>query len=311
MSGRGRTALWAAALAGAAAAGVWALRRARPVSGPRPVLVPAVGPPAPYHRVGEGTPLVLLHGITGTWRMWEPLFPHLTPHHDVLALTLTGHSGGPALADGVVASVDALVDGVEAELDRLGIPTAHLVGNSLGGWVAIELARRGRARSLVLFSPAGAYTSAQRMAMVTTSIGASMALLARAAPRIDTLVRSPAARRALMYTQVAHPENLTPEVMADTLKACLAATIATPLLAVLGSTPLEPLPADHPYPIRLVWASPDRLIPYRHFGEPMLEKLPGAELIRQTGIGHVPMSDDPPLVSRLITEVTTAVDAHP
>lgn len=316
MNRRGRgTVVRAVAVTGAlagAAAGAWALRRRARAAADfqaEPVLVAAGAPATPSHREGSGTPLVLLHGITGTWRHWEPLLPYLTPHHDVLAVTLGGHSGGPALADGLAPSVDALVDGVEAELDRLGIDTAHLVGNSLGGWVAIELARRGRARSLVLFSPAGAYNSKRQMATVTTSIAAALAVLARIAPRLDTLVCRPATRRALMFTQVAHPENVAPEVAADTLRASLGATIAAPLLRVLLDTPLDPLPADHRYPIRLVWAQPDRVIPFAQFGAPMLDKLPGAELIRQHGIGHVPMSDDPPLVSRLITDVTTAVDA--
>jgi pimeloyl-ACP methyl ester carboxylesterase len=144
--------------------------------------------------------------------------------------------------------------------------------------------------------------------MVTAGIGASLWLLARLAPCLDTIVQRPAGRRALAFTQVAHPERVPPDVIADTARSALAATIATPLLRVLLDTPLDPLPADHPYPIRLVWAQPDRVIPFAHFGAPMLEKLPGAELIRRPGIGHVPMSDDPPLVSRLITEVTTAAD---
>ncbi|MGE3662958.1 MAG: alpha/beta fold hydrolase [Pseudonocardia sp.] len=310
MSRRGRgTIVRAGALAGAlagAAAGAWALRRRARTA--RPVLVRPTGrtPATSSHREGTGTPLVLLHGITATWRVWEPLLPRLTAHHDVLALTLAGHDGGATLAEGTAASVNALVDGVEAELDRLGLGAVHLVGNSLGGWVAIELARRGRARSLVLFSPAGAYTSKRRMAMVTAGIGASLALLARLAPRLDRIAQRPAGRRALAFTQVAHPELLAPDVVADTARSALAATIAVPLLRVLVDTPLDPLPADHPYPIRLVWAQPDRVIPYAHFGAPMLAKLPGAELIRQPGIGHVPMSDDPALVSRLITEVTTA-----
>jgi pimeloyl-ACP methyl ester carboxylesterase len=62
------------------------------------------------------------------------------------------------LADGVEPSLEALVDGVEAELDRLGLDKVHIAGNSLGGWISLELARRGRARSVVVFSPAGIST---------------------------------------------------------------------------------------------------------------------------------------------------------
>jgi pimeloyl-ACP methyl ester carboxylesterase len=106
---------------------------------------------------GSGTPLVLPHGLSGTWRVWTPILPLVETHHAVFALTLPGHAGGPPLPAEDPPSVAALVDGVAAELDRLGIDKAHFAGNSLGGWISLELARRGRARSVVLFGPAGAW----------------------------------------------------------------------------------------------------------------------------------------------------------
>src|ERR1700752_4614653 len=109
----------------------------------------------PVHRAGTGTPLLLLHGVGAIWRAWSPVLPYLEPHHDVIAPTLAGHGGGPPLDSGIAPSVHALADSLEAELDRLGLQQVHIAGNSLGGWLGIELARRGRAKSLVLFSPAG------------------------------------------------------------------------------------------------------------------------------------------------------------
>lgn len=70
--------------------------------------------------------------------------------------------------------------------------------------------------------------------------------------------------------------------------------------------PATPLPADRTYPVRVVWAEPDRVIPFDRFGAPLMERLPGAELIRQPGIGHIPMSDEPGTVARLILDVTGA-----
>ncbi|HXO47715.1 MAG TPA: alpha/beta fold hydrolase, partial [Mycobacterium sp.] len=98
----------------------------------------------PSHRAGTGTPLLLLHGIGAIWQAWSPVLPYLEPHHEVLVPTLHGHAGGPSLDSGVAPSVQALVDGIEEELDRLGLPKVHIAGNSLGGWIGIELARRGR-----------------------------------------------------------------------------------------------------------------------------------------------------------------------
>ena len=85
-----------------------------------------------------------LHGFTDTWRTWELVLPALERRHDVFAPTLPGHAGGPPLDPDVTTG---------RVLDEAGIGTAHLVGNSLGGYVALHLAARGRAESGV--APSG------------------------------------------------------------------------------------------------------------------------------------------------------------
>ena len=111
---------------------------------------------SPSHRGGEGPPLLLLHGFTDTWRTWEPVLPTLERRFEVLAATLTGHAGGPPFVAGA-ASDEALVDALEAELDALGWEAPAIAGNSLGGYVALKLAERGRARSVVAIAPAGGW----------------------------------------------------------------------------------------------------------------------------------------------------------
>ncbi len=101
--------------------------------------------------------MLLLHGLGMSWRAWTPLLEGLQQRHDVLALTLPGHRGGPAAPRSV--SVESLADAVENALDETGWDTAHVVGNSLGGWLALELARRGRASTVTAVSPAGAWRS--------------------------------------------------------------------------------------------------------------------------------------------------------
>ena len=102
----------------------------------------------------EKSPLVLLHGATFSGRIWQDIVPLLSEHHDVHAPTLLGHRGGPAIQRRA-ARVSDMVDAAERYLDEHGLARPHLAGNSLGGWVAIELARRGRAASVCAFSPAG------------------------------------------------------------------------------------------------------------------------------------------------------------
>ena len=110
----------------------------------------------PSHRGGAGPPIVCLHGFLDTWRIWELVLPALERCHDVLALTLAGHAGGPPI-EGPLTD-ESLPEAVERAMDAAGFETAHLVGNSLGGYVALKLAARGRARTVVALAPAGGWT---------------------------------------------------------------------------------------------------------------------------------------------------------
>ena len=105
------------------------------------------------HRGGSGPPLLLLHGFTDTWRTWELVLPALERRHEVFAPTLAGHAGGPRI-EGEVGDA-SIADAVERAMDELGWASAHIAGNSLGGYVALQLAARGRARSVVALAPAG------------------------------------------------------------------------------------------------------------------------------------------------------------
>src|SRR5581483_8960211 len=107
-------------------------------------------------REGAGEPLMLLHDVTGSAEMWRRVIPLLSPHHDVIAPTALGHRGG-AVPSTRPTTIQHVVDDTERLIDRLGFGRVHLAGNSLGGWVALELARRGRALSVCALSPAGAW----------------------------------------------------------------------------------------------------------------------------------------------------------
>src|SRR5215210_5281572 len=112
--------------------------------------------PALY-RAGAGEPLVLIHGFTATWRCWLPVLGLLVPRFEVIAPTLHGHDGGPEPPAGPACSLSDATDHLEHLLDGLGIGTAHFAGNSMGGALALELAKRGRARSVVAVSPGGGW----------------------------------------------------------------------------------------------------------------------------------------------------------
>ena len=130
---------------------------------------------SPEHRGGRGSPLLLLHGITATFRVWEPVFQLLEEQHEVIAPTLAGHLGASALAAGVVANIKLAGRPDRGPPGRARNCRPHVAGNSLGGWIALELARRGRARTVVAFSPPAAWCSARDLARVSALVTAGHA----------------------------------------------------------------------------------------------------------------------------------------
>lgn len=109
-----------------------------------------------YDRAGAGEPLVLIHGLGSARTVWKLVTPALAKRFDVVTVDLPGHGRTPWVA-GTAMDPRALADSVRATLDTLGIPRAHVVGNSLGGWTALELAAAypDRIGSVIALAPAG------------------------------------------------------------------------------------------------------------------------------------------------------------
>src|SRR5215218_8516885 len=102
-----------------------------------------------HSRTGSGPPIVLIHGIGLDREVWDPLVPLLAHEHEVIAVDLPGFGASAPLAG--APSVEALAAAVE----ELGLERPHVAGNSLGGGIALELGRRGWARSVCAISPIG------------------------------------------------------------------------------------------------------------------------------------------------------------
>src|SRR5918999_3819417 len=170
------------------------------------------------HRGGEGTPLVLLHGFTGSWRIWELVLPALERRHDVLAPTLPGHAGGPPLEAELGHAT--IPDAIERAMDAAGFDTAHIVGNSLGGYVALQLAARGRARSVVALAPAGGWAQGDESYKDVLREHARFHELAKAAaPHAEAAAATPQGRRQATEYMVVNYEHIPPAVVADVIRA--------------------------------------------------------------------------------------------
>nr|BFE86082.1 hypothetical protein GCM10020093_086830 [Planobispora longispora] len=111
-----------------------------------------------FERRGAGPPLVLLHGIGHHWQGWLPVLDRLAAERDVIAVDFPGFGVSPPLPAGTPYTAETLADAVESFCTMLGLREPHVAGNSLGGYVALELASRGVVRTACALSPAGFWT---------------------------------------------------------------------------------------------------------------------------------------------------------
>lgn len=253
--------------------------------------------------------MLLIHGFSANWAIWRPLLGALEEHHEVLAPTLLGHFGGPEYLDGSPAHTGALVDALERVLDEAGVQRAHLVGNSLGGWLALELAARGRALSTTALSPAGGWTHGGRE---TRRLGRlfrrNYRMLARTGPMAARLVRRPRFRALALRDVAVRPAEIPAALAVEMIEAASTCTIYMPLLQWLSADGFGELAAIDS-PVQIAWGTKDRILRWPRYAERFRRMAPEAQWVELEGLGHCPMLDDAPLTASTILAVTQAVDA--
>lgn len=258
----------------------------------------------PSHRGGSGSALVCLHGFTGTWRTWELVLPELERHHEVLAPTLLGHAGGPPL-EGEVS--EALVlDAIERAMDDAGFETAHIVGNSLGGYVALKLAERDRAESVVAFAPAGGWAKGDKSFKETLGFFATMqAQLKAAAPHAEAFVASAEGRRSATQFIATNFEHIPAELLVHHMLGVASCKAALPMIenAIREGYSLDA--EKIACPVRIVWGTDDKLLPWPSTAARFRNDwLPHADWVELEGNGHCPQLDIPLETAQLIVGFT-------
>jgi len=246
-----------------------------------------------------GTPLVLLHGFTDVTRTWDLVLPALSRVHDVLVVALPGHVGGPPLPSPSLGG-EELADHVCAAMDERGWSSAHVVGNSLGGYVALQVAARDRARSVVALAPAGGWAPGDESFRETLRHFVDMRpLVQAAAPHADAIMATPEGRRrATTFTSVRF-EHLPADLLADQLRGAAGCT-SEPLveLASRQGWPLDP--ALVTCPMRFVWGTEDRLLPWPSAAARYRSWFPAADWVELDDVGHCPQLDVPLETAQLI-----------
>jgi pimeloyl-ACP methyl ester carboxylesterase len=256
------------------------------------------------YRAGDGEPVVLLHGFTATWRCWLPVLPGLVARYDVLAPTLTGHDGGPAAVPGQQHDLPSAAAHVERELDEQGIDTAHIVGNSMGGTLALELAKRGRARSIVGLSPGGGWLLGDPEGPRIEKFFRRQLKMTRASrKRTEQIMRRPLIRRMALRDITRRGELLPPAEAVRLARSSLACTVVDDVFAAMrsGSGLLQDLD-QVTVPTLIAWAEHDRILPLERHAPRFRSEIPGVTFRVLPDVGHVPMSDDPELVTSTIVD---------
>jgi len=259
----------------------------------------------PVHRGGSGPPLVLLHGFTDTWRTWELVLPELERHREVLAPTLAGHAGGPPLAGEVSDAL--LADAVERAMDAAGFEIADVVGNSLGGYVALQLAERGRARSALAFAPAGGWAVDDPAMGETFDYFIAMQRGVKVlAGQADRIVASPEGRRNATRFIVSNHEHIPAELIAHMMVGVARSEVA-PLVEYARGAGYGLDPERITCPVRIVWGTADLLLGWPSAAARYrTEWVPGAEWIELDGVGHCPQLDVPVEAAQLILDFSSA-----
>ena len=254
----------------------------------------------PAHRGGSGPPLVCLHGFTGSWRIWDLVLPRLERHYDVLAPTLAGHAGGPPLP--AERSDTMLAEAVERAMDAAGFERARIVGNSLGGHVALQLAERGRAESVVALAPGGGWPVGHGSIDDTMDFFRQLLpLLPELVGRAAFIASRPEGRRRVLQDIAENWEHVPPETVIEILRAAAACTAAPQMIEFASRKSWELDPERIECPVRIVWGTADKLLPWPIAASRYrTEWLPHADWVVLDGVGHCPQIDIPLETAELI-----------
>jgi pimeloyl-ACP methyl ester carboxylesterase len=234
-----------------------------------------------------------------TSRTWDLVGPRLQGDYRLLVPALPGHLGGPSL-DGPVTS-ELMADAVERAMDEAGVATADIAGNSLGGFVALQLAERGRADSVVALAPAGGWARDDEARRELLEFQRRVHRQLRAtAGQADSIAATREGRRRATALVCERGAELPAELVAH-LIAAGAACDADPLIdyALEGEWVLDAARIESP--VRIVWGTADRLLPWPSAAERFRnEWLPHADWVELDGVGHAPQLDAPLETAQLI-----------
>lgn len=262
--------------------------------------IDVVGARVNYVELGEGPPVVFVHGLSGAWQNWLENIPHLARDHRVIALDLPGFGASPMPPWEI--SIPAYGAFLRDFCEKLGIDHATLVGNSMGGFIATEVAisEADRVDKLVLVSAAGITWARARHEPM-----AAFARIGRAAAPLAfrfqlSGIRRPRLRQAAFRGVFHDPNSLRRELLWENMVPALEAQAFYDAMTTLVGYDIRDRLADIEDPTLIVWGRNDRVVPVpaalsyeRRIGD-------NADLHIFDRTGHVPQLERPVRFNRLL-----------
>jgi pimeloyl-ACP methyl ester carboxylesterase len=245
---------------------------------------------------GAGPPLVLLHGIGSGRGVWDPVAGALARERRVIAVDLPGF--GASLPEGVEPTAEGFTARLERWFAEQDLGRPHVAGNSMGGGIALELARRGAVASATAVSPVG-FWNARELAFAERSLRASRAIVKRLRPAVPALSRSAAGRTALFSQVYGRPWRMSPADAVATIDAFIDGPAFEPALDAFGRYRFRAGDELRGVPVTIAWGTRDSLLIPRQAARAR-RLLPWAHHVTLAGCGHVPFHDDPQAVTNVL-----------
>ncbi|MCM0620903.1 alpha/beta fold hydrolase [Nocardioides bruguierae] len=253
-------------------------------------------------RRGSGSPLLLVHGLGAGWRSWSPIIDELAESREVIAVDLPGFGESPPLTGEV--SVATLTDSVAEFIREQGLDGVSTVGQSMGGRMVLELARRGVGGDTVALDPGG-FWSDRELAVFAATLRPSIALVRTLRGTLPALLGNPVGTTLLLAQLSARPWALSRETVLPDVRGLAESPSTGAALDALTKGPKQQgAPAGTvPGRVTIGWGRRDLVTVPRQAAR-ATQLFPDAVLHWFERCGHFPQWDAPHEATRLILDRT-------
>ncbi|HLM61078.1 MAG TPA: alpha/beta fold hydrolase [Pyrinomonadaceae bacterium] len=257
-----------------------------------------------YIRRGAGKPLLLIHGIGGSWRSWQTILDDLALERSVIAVNLPGHGDTPPLNG--ETTIATLADAVTEFLGDNDLTGVDAVGSSMGARLVLELARRGGILGGVVSLDPGGFWQGWQIPYFYHSVNLSIKLVRALQPVMPQIANSAIGRSLLLAQFSPSPWRLVPEVVLEEMRSFANSPVFDELLYNLAyGEEQKGAPRNSiTKPLVIGWGRRD-LVCFPSQARRALAKFPDAQLYWFDRCGHFPQWDRPAETVRLILDATS------